>query len=82
MQQRIVIILNPKSGRRNAAEKRSDLDVLLKRYEIHATVIETTRQGEATDIARKAVSGGAEVVAAANEHGMAMVFTGMRHFKH
>jgi phosphoribosylaminoimidazolecarboxamide formyltransferase/IMP cyclohydrolase len=23
-----------------------------------------------------------EVIAAANEHGMAMVFTGMRHFKH
>jgi len=23
-----------------------------------------------------------EVVAAANEHGMAMVFTGMRHFRH
>ena len=24
----------------------------------------------------------AEVIAAANEHGMAMVFTGMRHFRH
>ena len=23
-----------------------------------------------------------EVIAAANEHGMAMVFTGMRHFRH
>lgn len=23
-----------------------------------------------------------EVIAAANEHGLAMVFTGMRHFKH
>jgi phosphoribosylaminoimidazolecarboxamide formyltransferase/IMP cyclohydrolase len=24
----------------------------------------------------------AEVIAAANEHGMAMLFTGMRHFRH
>jgi phosphoribosylaminoimidazolecarboxamide formyltransferase/IMP cyclohydrolase len=24
----------------------------------------------------------AEVIAAANEHGIAMVFTGMRHFRH
>ena len=23
-----------------------------------------------------------EVIAAANEHGMAMIFTGMRHFRH
>ena len=40
------------------------------------------RSRPATEPARPRQSGQHDEVAAADEHGMAMVFTGMRHFRH
>ena len=50
--------------------------------ERHFPVSEVVPLASHRSVGREISYGDDEVIAAADEHGMAMVFTGMRHFRH